>query len=134
MDKKIKVWWSWNWKTQISFNKMLVSKEVSFRKNGFKCFDETEYICFYKNLAGKYNELWNKLSSTIKNKFDCPIDDEKCLRTKMREKSYKGKISTNLLKDKIQRSFSVYLLIANINSFCFYRKLKLLSSSIHRRI
>ena len=42
MDKKIKVWWSWNWKTQISFNKMLVSKEVSFRENGFKCFDETE--------------------------------------------------------------------------------------------
>ena len=29
---------------------MLVSKEFLFRKNGFKCFDETEYICFYKKM------------------------------------------------------------------------------------
>ena len=57
------------------------------------------------NISGKYDELWNKFSSTIKNRFDCPVDNEKYLRTKMREKSYKGKISTNLHKDKIPKNF-----------------------------
>ena len=38
-------------------------------------------------ITGKYNELWNKFSSTIKNRFDCSVDNEKYLRTKMSEKS-----------------------------------------------
>ena len=29
---------------------MLVSKRSFFQKNDFKCFDETEYICFYKEM------------------------------------------------------------------------------------
>ena len=43
-------------------------------------------------LLEKYNEIWDKVSNTIKKGFDSePVYSEKYLRTKV--KSYEGKIS-----------------------------------------
>ena len=45
-------------------------------------------------LLEKYNEVWEKVKSSIKKEFDCePVYNEKYLKAKI--KSYNGKISTN---------------------------------------
>ena len=50
-------------------------------------------------LLEKYKEIWDKVSNTIKKRFDSePVYNEKYLRTKI--KSYEGKISSNFHGDK----------------------------------
>ena len=56
-------------------------------------------------LLEKYNEIWNKVSNTIKKLFDSePLYNEKYLKTKV--KSYDGKINTNFRNDKIPKEGS----------------------------
>ena len=83
----------------VDINKILVSNEIYFGKNGFKYstgykdgkkvkplfvmlpktsmyrtdFDETKYMFFFiKNdeLIEKYNEIWDKVSNAINKRFD----------------------------------------------------------------
>ena len=57
------------------------------------------------NLLGKYNEIWDKVSNTIKKRFDIEsVYNEKYLRTKI--KSFEGKIRTNLYGDGIPKEGS----------------------------
>ena len=56
-------------------------------------------------LLEKYNEIWNKVSNTIKKLFDSePLYNEKYLKTKV--KSYDGKINTNFRNDKMPKEGS----------------------------
>ena len=102
----------------VHINKILVSNKVSFGEKGFQYFtsykdckkvklicvmlpkmsacrrefDEAQYMPFLiKNdeLLEKYKENWDKVSNTIKKRFDSePVYNEKYLRTKI--KSYNG--------------------------------------------
>ena len=60
-------------------------------------FDETKFMSFLVKDHGfleKYNEIWTKVSNSIKNTFNSePVYNEKYLNTKL--KSYKKKINTN---------------------------------------
>ena len=62
-------------------------------------------ICFFtkdNELLEKYNEIWDKVSNTIKKGFDSkPVYNEKYFKTKM--KSCEGKVNTNFLMIKCQR-------------------------------
>ena len=56
-------------------------------------------------LLQKYNEIWNKVSNTIKKLFDSePLYNEKYLKTKV--KSYDRKINTNFRNDKMPKEGS----------------------------
>ena len=56
-------------------------------------------------LLEKYNEIWNKVSNTIKKLFDSePLYNQKYLKTKV--KSYDGKINTNFRNDKMPKEGS----------------------------
>ena len=72
---------------------MFLPKMSAYRR----VFDETKYVSFLikdDELLKKYNEIWGKVSQSIKKKFDSePVYDEKYLKAKT--KSYKGKIITN---------------------------------------
>ena len=53
----------------------------------------------------KYNEIWKKVSNSIKKVFDSkPVYNEKYLKTKI--KSYEGKINANFHNDKIPKESS----------------------------
>ena len=81
-----------------------VSKMSAYRRY----LDETKYMYFLiKNdeFVENYNEIWNKVSNTIKKGFDGePVYNEKYLRTKI--KSYEGIIGTNFHGDKIPKEGS----------------------------
>ena len=54
------------------------------------------------NCLEKYNEIWEKVSNSIRNGFDSePVYIEKYLKTKI--KSYQGKINKNFHRDKIPK-------------------------------
>ena len=56
-------------------------------------------------LLEKYNEIWDKVSFTIKKGFDSkPVYNEKCWRNKI--KPYEGKIKTNLQDNEIPKESS----------------------------
>ena len=79
-------------------------------------FDETKYMSsLIKNdeLLEKYNEIWDKVSNTIKKRFNSkPIYNEKYLRTKI--KSYKEKVSANFHVDKIPKGGSQFTCLSVI--------------------
>ena len=53
-------------------------------------------------LSGKYNEIWEKIKSSIKKELDSePVYNEKYLKAEI--KSYNAKISTNFHNNKIGR-------------------------------
>ena len=112
----------------IDINKIIGCNEVSFGEKGFKYFigyknakirpsstflskmsayrrdlDETKYMSFLvidNQLLEKYNEIWEKVSTSIKKEFDSePVENEKYLKTKL--KSNNGKIDTNVHNTKI---------------------------------
>ena len=66
-----------------------------------------------EELLGKYEEIWNKFSHSIKKGFDSkPVYNEKHLKTEI--KSYGGKTNINVYGDKIQKKwFSVHFAINN---------------------
>ena len=94
-------------KTQFLYIKILLSKRFSFSKKSFKYFigfkngkkvsvlfviplkistydrnyDKTKYMSFMiknEKLLGNYNEIWNKVSNTIKKGFDSkPVHSKK---------------------------------------------------------
>ena len=71
-------------------------------------------------LLEKYNEIWDKISSSIKKVFDSgPAWNKKCLKTKI--KFDKGKVNTNFHSDKIlkesSRCIKFYMSIGNIDWF-----------------
>ena len=87
-----------------------------------KEFDETKYMSFLTKddeLLEKYNEIWEKVSKSIKKEFDSdPVYEEKYLKTKI--KSYKGKINANFHNNKIpKRRFSIFLFISNFDQLRF---------------
>ena len=65
--------------------------------------EETKYMSFLvkdNQLIEKYNEIWEKVSTSIKKEFDSePVENEKYLKTKL--KSNNGKIDTNVHNTKI---------------------------------
>ena len=85
-----------------------------------KDLDETKYMSFLTKddeLLEKYNEIWEKVSKSIKNEFDSdPVYEGKYLKTKI--KSYKGKINANFHNNKIPKEDSqfIFLSVTLINS------------------
>ena len=69
-----------------------------------KNFGDAKYVSLLiKNdeLLEKYNEIWDRVSNTIKKGFDSqPVYNEKYLRTIT---SYERKISTSFHDDKYQK-------------------------------
>ena len=59
----------------------------------------TSFLIKDDELLEKYNEIWEKVSSSIKKGFDSePIYNEKYPKNKI--KSYEGKINTNFHNDR----------------------------------
>ena len=85
-------------------------------------------------ITGKYNELWNKFSSTIKTGLIVLLTMKSISELKWAKNLKNEKSAQIFIKIKYQRSFSMYLLVGYIHSFCFQRKLKLLSSSVPKRM
>ena len=55
-----------------------------------------------KKLSEKWNQIWKKVSSIIKEEFDSkPVYNEKFIKTKT--KSYNGKVNTNFHNNKITK-------------------------------
>ena len=85
-----------------------------------KDLDETKYMSFLTKddeLLEKYNEIWEKVSKSIKKEFDSdPVYEGKYLKTKI--KSYKGKINANFHNNKIPKEDSqfIFLSVTLINS------------------
>ena len=53
-------------------------------------------------LEEKYNEIWDKVTNSMKNGFDSePVYNEKYIKTKM--KSYQWKINTNFHGHKVPK-------------------------------
>ena len=81
-----------------------------------KEFDETKYMSFLTKddeLLEKYNEIWEKVSKSIKKEFDSdPVYEEKYLKTKI--KSYKGKINANFHNNKISKEDSQFFCLSVI--------------------
>ena len=71
----------------------IASKKSAYTRD----FDENKYMPFLikdDKLLEKCNEIWKKVSSTLKKGFDSePVYNEKYLNTRI--KSYEGKISTH---------------------------------------
>ena len=134
----------------IDISKIVVSNKVSFGKKDFKyfsgykdakkinlyayCFpkmsaykkdfDKTKCMSFLvknKKLFGKYNEIWKKVSKTIKKEFDSKaVCNEKYLKTKI--KSCNGKINTNFHNNKIPKEDSQCICLSVILINSVYRK------------
>ena len=115
----------------IYINKIVVSNKVSSGNNSFKYFigsektkkirplciflpkmsayrkdfHKTKYMSFLikdNELLEKYNEIWKKVSNSMKKGFDGePACNEMYLKTKI--KSCKGKINTNFHNNKIPK-------------------------------
>ena len=113
----------------IDIKKIVVSSNASIGKKDFKCFigykdgknvrsscillpkmseyrrnfNETKHVSFLikdDEFSAKYDEIWDKISNSIKKGFDSePVDNKKYLKTKI--KSYEGKIKTNFHNDKM---------------------------------
>ena len=71
-------------------------------------FDKTNYLPFLiksKEFLEKYNEIWERVRNTIKKDLIVSetVYNEKY---KTKTKSYEGKISTNILVDRIPRKGS----------------------------
>ena len=81
-----------------------------------KDFDETKYISFLikdNDLLEKYDEIWKKVSNTIKRESDSYlVYIKKYLRIKI--KSYKRKINTNFYSNKILKEGSQYICLSII--------------------
>ena len=81
-----------------------------------KAFDEATYMSFLiknEELIGKYNEIWDKVSNSMKKGFDSePAYNEKYTKTKI--KSYDGKINTNFRGDKVLKEGSQYICLSKI--------------------
>ena len=79
----------------------MLPKLTAYRRD----FDGTKYMSFLikdGELLGKYNEIWEKVSNSIKKGFDSePVYKEKYLKTKV--KSFEGKTNTNFHNDKIPK-------------------------------
>ena len=118
----------------VDIDKIVVSNKVSFHQKGFKYFNdykdnekikplciflpktieyrkkfnETKYISFLikdSELLEKYNEIWDKVSYSIRKEFDTnPVYDEKYLKAKT--KSHSGKSSTNFHDNKMPKEGS----------------------------
>ena len=90
----------------------MLAKMSAYRRD----FDETKYMSFLtKNdeLLEKYNEIWDKVSNTIKKGFDSePLCNEKYLRSNIN--FYEGKISTNFYDDNIPKEGSQYIFLSVI--------------------
>ena len=78
-------------------------------------------ICLFvikdNELLGKYNEIWEKVSSRIKKGFDSEsVYIETYLKTKIR--SYNGNINKNFHNNKISKegSLCIYILVILIDS------------------
>ena len=71
----------------------IASKKCAYTRD----FDENKYMSFLikdHKLLEKCNEIWKKVSSSIKKGFDSePVYNEKYLNTKI--KPYEGKINTH---------------------------------------
>ena len=99
-----------------------------------KRFDETKYIFFLikdDKLKEKYNNIWNKVSNSIRKWFDSEtVYHEKYLKTKT--KPYEGKINTNFHNNGIPKeglhhiSLSVILIdsVSKIGKIVFLEKCK----------
>ena len=81
-------------------------------------FDETKYISFLikdNELLGKYNEIWKKVSKSIKTELVSePIYNEKYLKANI--KSCKRKINTNFHNNKILKEGSQCIWLAVISN------------------
>ena len=129
-------------KRDTDISKIVASSEFPFGKNGFKyfigykngkqvrllcvmlpkisaygkAFDEATYMSFLiknEELIGKYNEIWDKVSNSMKKGFDSePAYNEKYTKTKI--KSYDGKINTNFCGDKVLKEGSQYICLSKI--------------------
>ena len=87
-------------------------------------FDQTKCTpSLIKNekLLEKYNEIWRKVSYTIKKEFDSkPVYNEKYVETKI--KSHNGKIDTNFHNNKIPKKDSQCNFLSVILIDSVYRK------------
>ena len=81
-------------------------------------FDETKYMSFLikdNELLGKYNEIWKKVSKSIKTELVSePIYNEKYLKANI--KSCKRKINTNFHNNKILKEGSQCIWLAVISN------------------
>ena len=97
-------------------------------------FDETKYMYFLikdNELLEKYNEIWEKVSKSIKKEFDRElVFDEKYLKTKI--KCYDGKINTNFHNDKMPKEGPqcIFLSVTLVDSA--FKMAKSLSSNVFR--
>ena len=86
-------------------------------------FDETKYISFLikdDELLEKYNEIWEKVKSSIKKKFYSePVYNEKYVKAKI--KSYDGKINTIFYNNKIPKEGSQFICLSVILIDSVYR-------------
>ena len=74
----------------------MLPKMRAYRRDLHETFLKILIFFMIKNLEllEKYNGIWDKVSDTIKKRFDTkPVHNGKHLRTKI--KSYEEKISTN---------------------------------------
>ena len=71
----------------------------------------------------KYNEIWDKVSKSIKKGFNSePVYNDKYLKTK--KKSYKAKINTNFHDDKVPKEGSQYICLSVILIESAFRQVK----------
>ena len=74
----------------------MLPKMSAYRRD----FGETKYMFFFvrnDELLVKYNEIWDKVSNTLKKAFDNePVYNEKYIRTKI-----------NLMKEKLAQIFMI---------------------------
>ena len=91
-----------------------------------KGFGETKYMSFLiKDVAllEKYNEIWRKVSNSIKKGFDSqPVHNKKHLETKI--KTYEGKINTNFHNNKIPKVGSQGICLSVILIDSDYKQVK----------
>ena len=72
-------------------------------------------VFFIKNgkLLEKYDEIWNKVSNSMKSGFDRePVYNAKYINTKIN--SYEGKINTNFHGTKVSKEGSQYICLSAI--------------------
>ena len=69
----------------------------------------------------KYNEIRNKIKRTLNIKFNSmPIDDEKYVKTKVKE--FNGVVNTNFCGDKVPKERGVHsTCITRISIDCFMK-------------
>ena len=97
----------------------MLPKMSAYRRD----FGETKYMFYFvKNdeLLVKYNEIWDKVSNTLKKAFDNEsVYNEKYIRTKI--KSYEGKIGTNFHDNKMPNKDSQCICLSVILTDSVFR-------------